>query len=95
MVTVDSLISTYAPSIANEAGVDPADYNPTAGGLASLLRDTAEQLATLDQTRDWLEDAATNLEAIARLGDNGPRTRDLLARISTALYNARGELANA
>jgi len=46
----------------------------------------------MDQTRDWLEDAASDLDAIARLGDGGSRTQKLLDSIDTMLFEAKSEL---
>lgn len=39
-----------------------------------------------------LADTAADLDAIARLGDGGPKTQELLKSIDTALYNAVDDL---
>jgi hypothetical protein len=91
--TPDSLFAAYASPIAHSAGIDPADYDRTPDGLASLLRDTAEDMAPTDQTRQWLQDAAADLDAIARLGDDGAKTQELLDRIDATLYEAKRDLA--
>ena|SRR5882757_7972113 len=90
--TTDSLISEYAEPIADSVGLDASEYDRTPDGLASLLRDTANRLSPMDQTRDWLEDAASDLDAIARLGDGGSRTQKLLDSIDTMLFEAKSEL---
>jgi len=91
-LTVSGLIDTYAQPIADAVTLDHTEYDRTPDGFASLLRDTADQLSAIDQTRDWLEEAASGLDAIARLGDDGDRTQRLLKGIDSALYNAKGEL---
>lgn len=92
MTTTDSLIAEYAQPIADTVGLDASEYDQTADGLASLLRDTANRLSSMDQTRDWLEDAAADLDAIARLGDGGAKTQKLLDSIDSTLYEAKSEL---
>lgn len=91
-VAVGDLHAKYAAQIAEAGNLDATDYEPTADGLSQLLRDTAEQLSPSDQTRDWAEDAAADLDAIARLGDDGPKTQRLLKRVGSALYDIRSEL---
>lgn len=91
-ITATSLYAEYAAPIANAVNLDPADYEATADGLSQLLTDTAECLSPMDQTRDWLEDAAADLDAIARLGGDDKKTRQLLKRVDSALYDARSEL---
>jgi hypothetical protein len=90
--TTGSLIATYAQPIADSAGLTATEYASTEEGLAALLRDAAEQLTPMDQTGQWLEDAATDLDAIARLGDDGPRTQKLLNGVDAALYEAKTDL---
>ncbi|MEV8398851.1 hypothetical protein [Streptomyces niveus] len=91
-ITVDQLIAEYAEPIAGEVGYDPADYDATAQGLATLLRDVANELSSMDQTSEWLQDAAADLDAIARLGDDGPKAQKLLKRIDSTLYEAKSDL---
>ena len=91
-ITTDSLITEYAEPIASSVGLTASEYDRTEEGLASLLRDTADRLSSMDQTRDWLEDAAADLDAIARLGDGGSKTQKLFGRIDTTLYEAKSEL---
>ncbi|MFF2852644.1 hypothetical protein ACFVT5_41085 [Streptomyces sp. NPDC058001] len=91
-VTVDGLIAEYAEPIADAVGLDHADYDTTADGLATLLRAAADDLGSLDQSRDWLEEAADDLTAIARLGDGGPKTQELLKRVDNTLYEAKADL---
>jgi hypothetical protein len=92
MTTTDSLIANYANPIANGVDLTASDYDHTAERLASLLRDAANQLSPMDQTRDWLDEAAADLDAIARLGDGGAKTQKLLDRIDATLYEAKSEL---
>jgi len=92
MNTTDSLIADYAKPIANSVDLAASDYDQTAEGLASLLRDAANCLGSMDQTRDWLDAAAADLDAIARLGDGGAKTQRLLDRIDSTLYEAKSEL---
>lgn len=91
-ITVDSLIDEYAVPIASVVGLTASDYERSAEGLASLLEEAAGRLSSLDQTRDWLTEAAMDLVAVARLGDGGERTRELLGRIDTTLYEAKSDL---
>lgn len=91
-VTVASLIAECAGPIADAVGLDASDYDQTASGFASLLRDTANRLSPMDQTRGWLDDSAADLDAIDRLGDDGPKTQELLRRIDSALYEAKSDL---
>jgi len=90
--TIESLIAEYAAPIADVMGLDADDYERTTGGLSTLLSDAADRLTSQDQTRDWLTDAAADLDAIARLGDDGPKTQKLLARIDRTLYEANEDL---
>ena len=92
-VTVAQLIADYAEPIAGSAGFDPSEYDQDAAGLATLLHDVAEDFSPTDQTRQWLVDAATGLYAIAQLGDDGPKTQELLTRIDSMLYDAKADLA--
>lgn len=89
-VTVDQLITEYAESIADEAGLDISDYDTTASGLASLLRDTAG--GCNDQVAEWLEEAAANLDAVSQLGDGGSETQKLLKNADRNLYEAKADL---
>jgi hypothetical protein len=91
-VTIESLITEYAAPIADTAGLNASDYDKTAGGLASLLREAAGDLSPMDQTREWLVGAAADLDAIARLGDNSAKAQGLLTRIDAALYEAKSDL---
>jgi hypothetical protein len=91
-ITIDSLIAAYAQPIALSVDLDPSDYDQTADGLATLLREATTQLRPLDQTAGWLEDAAADLDALARLGGDNPETQKLLSRIDGALYDAKSEL---
>jgi hypothetical protein len=91
-ITIEGLIGEYAVPIAGSVGLAAAEYDRTAEGLASLLRDTADRLGAMDQIRDWLEEAAADLEAVARLGDGGSRTQELLDGVDTTLYEARTDL---
>lgn len=91
-ITIDTLIAGYATPIADATGLDTSDYNPTPSGLADLLRDTAADLSPLDQTREWLTSAAGDLDTIARLGDDNPQARELLARVDARLYEAKTDL---
>jgi hypothetical protein len=91
-ITVESLVAEYAEPIASSVDLTASEYDPSAEGLASLLRDTSDRLAPMDQTADWLEGAASDLDAIARLGDDGPKTQELIRRIDSALYEAKSDL---
>ena len=90
-LTTSDLIDTYAQPIAVTVDLDHTEYERTADGFASLLRDTANRLSPIDSTRDWLE-AAADLDAIARLGDDGDKTQRLLKSIDNTLYEAQSEL---
>lgn len=92
MTTVDSLIAKYAEPIADSVNLDASEYDKDAEGLASLLRATAGRLGPIDQTGGWLKDAASDLDAVARLGDDGPKTHEVLDRIDSTLYEVRHEL---
>lgn len=89
-ITIAQLHTDYAPAIADEAGLDLADYSKDANGLASLLHDATDGIDP--QIGEWLEEAADDLTAIARLGDNGPKTQKLLKKIDRALYYATSDL---
>ncbi|MEV0779206.1 hypothetical protein [Streptomyces sp. NPDC050428] len=91
-ITVDQLIAEYAGPIADSVGLTATDYDATAGGLTNLLRDAADRLSSMDQTGEWLEEAAAELDAIARLGDGGPKTQELLKSIDSTLYEAKSDL---
>ena len=90
-VTVDQLITDYAKTIGDETGLDPADYDRDAAGLASLLHDAADGIG--GHVAEWLEEAAADLTAIVRLGDDGPKTQNLLKKIRGALYEVEADLA--
>jgi hypothetical protein len=90
-VTIQQLITDYAETIANEAGLDLDDYPASADGLASLLRDAASDMP--GQVADWLDDVADDLAAIALLGDDGPKTQELLRNVDRVLYEAANDLA--
>ncbi len=91
-ITTDSLITEYAEPIASSVGLTASEYDRTEEGLASLLCDAADRLSPMDQTGEWLEEAAADLDAIARLGDGGSKTRKLLKRIDATLHEAKSEL---
>lgn len=91
-ITVDQLITEYAAPIADAAGLDASEYASTADGLASLLHDTADGLSPMDQTGEWLEGAASDLGAIARLGGTDKKTQEVLRRIDRNLYEAKSDL---
>ncbi|WP_109030110.1 hypothetical protein [Streptomyces rubrogriseus] len=89
--TIDSLITDYAQDIASEAGLDAADYQRTAAGLASLLTDTAADMPA-GQVRDWLTDAAADLDAYHRANASGDQARTLLTQVDARLYEAHYDL---
>jgi hypothetical protein len=89
-ITIDQLHADYAQPIADEAGLDTSDYDRDAAGLASLLRDASDGIDP--QVAEWLEDAADGLNAVALLGDDGPKTQELLKEIDRALYQVRNDL---
>jgi hypothetical protein len=91
-ITVEHLIAEYAAPIATEGGLDASEYATTAEGFASLLLDTADGISPTDQSGVWLTEAAADLDAVARLGDTGAKTQDVLKRIDSALYNAKSDL---
>jgi hypothetical protein len=91
-ITAESLADEYASVIASSVELEAADYDSTEDGLASLLRDAAERLGSMDQTGEWLEDAASDLDAIARLGSDNESTQLLFARVDGALYEVKSEL---
>ncbi|MFE2633955.1 hypothetical protein ACFXKF_04035 [Streptomyces scopuliridis] len=91
-VTAESLFAEYAEPIASSVGLTATEYDRTEEGLASLLCDTANRLSPLDQTGEWLEEAASDLDAIARLGSANKKTQRLFTRIDRALYDAKSEL---
>lgn len=91
-ITVESLYSEYAEGIAAAVGLTASEYGVTPDGLASLLRDASGRLSPIDNNRDWLDEAASDLDAIDRLGDGGAKTQDLLRTIDKILYEASGEL---
>jgi GGDEF domain-containing protein len=89
-VTVDQLHADYAQTIADETGLDPADYTRDAAGLANLLYDATDGVS--EQVGEWLGEAATALSLVPLLGDD-PKTQDLLRRADQALYAAKTDLA--
>lgn len=93
-ITVESLIANYAQPIADEAGLDLADYDRTPAGLTSLLRDAFCDLDAFPtgQIGAWLDAAVGDLATVAYLGDETPGVQTLFARVDTALYNATSEL---
>lgn len=90
--TLDDLVDEYAQPIADEAGLDLTDYDRTASGLADLLRAAADGMGALDATRDWLEDAAADLDALNLSGVAGDEAQTLLARVDGHLYAVKSEL---
>jgi hypothetical protein len=88
---VADLYEKYAARIAATVDLDAADYDNTAAGLAGLLTDVVDRLGH-DQVVDWLEEAADNLNAVARLGGDNEETRGLLREVDAALYEATGDL---
>lgn len=93
-ITAVSLFTRYANPIADEAGLDLADYARTASGLASFLRDAARDLDVFPtgQIGAWLDAAAGDLATVAYLSDRDPGAQALLGRVDTALYNATSDL---
>lgn len=91
-VTVDQLIAEYAQPIAESVGFDPADYDPTIDGFTNLLSEVADGLGPMDQPREWLEEAAADLNAIALLGGDNKKTQKLLKRVDRTLYEAKSDL---
>lgn len=89
-LTVDRLITEYAAPIADTVGDDASEYDATAAGLASLLRYAADQADS--QTADFLEEAAADLDAVARLGGTDAKTQKVLQRIDSNLYEALSDL---
>lgn len=91
-VTINQLIAEYAEPIADIVGLTATDYESSAGGLANLLCDAADRLSSMDQTGEWLTEAAAELNAIDRLGGTGKKTQKLLNNIDSTLYEAKSDL---
>ncbi|MFJ3699522.1 hypothetical protein ACIPW9_36260 [Streptomyces sp. NPDC090052] len=89
-ITIDQLIAEYAAPIATAVGLDDGEYDSTAEGLAGLLRYAVDQADS--QTADFLEEAASDLDAVARLGGTGSKTQKVLKRIDGLLYEAKSDL---
>lgn len=92
-ITIEGLHGEYAKRIADGAALDAVDYPPTAASLAQLCTDAADRLGWCEPVRDWLTEAADSLRAIDRLGDDGPKTQQLLSEIDQTLYDAADDLA--
>jgi len=91
-VTISTLIDDYAQDIADEAGLDPADYTRTADGLALLLAHVAEGISPRDHTHDWLTDAVATLHALQRTDATSDQAHMLLTRVDSLLYQAQTDL---
>lgn len=90
--SVGQIIAAYAEPLAVVVGITFDDYYRTSDGFIQLLGDVANRLSPMSQIRDWLDEAADDLKAIARLGDSGEKTRQLLTSIDNTLYEVRADL---
>lgn len=89
--TVVDLHADYAHRLAAATCLNATDYEPTAAGMAELLRDTAERLSPIDPNRECLEELARYLDSAALL--NGPHATDVLRTVDNTLWEIVRELA--
>lgn len=90
-ITIQSLHTDYAETIANEAGLDLDDYQPTADDLASLLFDAADGMS--GEVRDRLILASNGFALLDLLDEGDHRAQDVLRNVDRVLYEAANDLA--
>lgn len=90
--TFEEIITKYADRLGTALGVEVTDDDRTRNGFPSLLETCAGRLSPIDQTAGWLTEAASDLDAINRLGDSSTGARKLLAQVNTALYDAARDI---
>lgn len=92
-VTVDSLITDYAVTIADAVGITLDADDCTPAGFTGFLDTAANRLGSLGQTREWLTEAADLLRAVQHLGDDAATTRKrLLTQADRLLCDANEDL---
>jgi hypothetical protein len=90
-ITLQQLHTDYAETIANEAGLDLDDYQPTAGSLANLLLDAADGMS--DEVRDRLILASNGFALLDLFAEGDQRAQDVLRNVDRVLYEAANDLA--
>lgn len=88
--TIDGLIAEYAEPIAGAVGIE-VDGGLTLPGFTRLLSDAADTLSPADSIREYLEDAAEALGALAYVDTDSAR-QTILARVDGLLYEANSDL---
>lgn len=86
--TFEEIITEYADRLGNALGVEVNDDDRTRNGFPGLLETCANRLSGIDQMADWLQEAANDLDAINRLGDDSDKAQSLLKQVDAALYDA-------
>jgi len=89
--TIEDLIAEYAEPIADAVGIDVDDDDRDLSGFTQLLSDAADTLSPADCTREYLEDAAEALGALAYV-DTDTARQTILARVDGLLYEAKSDL---
>lgn len=91
-VTFEQIITDYGQRIADAVGLtlDADDRTPT--GFPAFLNTATTRLSPIDQTADWLTEAADDLDAYNRLGGGDEKSLKLLDQVHNALYDATSEL---
>jgi hypothetical protein len=92
-ITIDTLITDYAVTIADAVGITLDADDCTEAGFIGFLDTAANRLGSLGQTREWLTEAADLLRTVQHLGDDAATTRErLLKQVDRLLYEANEEL---
>jgi hypothetical protein len=89
--TIDGLIAEYAEPIADAVGIDVEDDDRDLSGFTRLLSEAADRLPAADCTREWLEDAAEALGALAYV-DTDTARQAVLRKVDGLLYEAKSDL---
>ncbi len=91
-ITVEQIITDYAGRIAAAVGIELAADDRTPDGFPAFLNLAASRLSGIDQTADWLTEAADELAAYNRLGGDDDKSRALLQGVDSTLYEATEDL---
>lgn len=90
--TFEEIITEYADRIGTAVGIQVTDDDRTRHGFPGFLTTCAQRLSGISQTASWLEEAASDLDAINRLGDTSKKARKLLDTVHDVLYDATNDL---
>jgi hypothetical protein len=92
-ITVDSLITDYAVTIADAVGITLDAADCTEAGFTGFLDAVLNRLSPLGYERECLTQAADVLRAVQHLGPKDTKTRKrLLTQADRLLYDANEDL---